>query len=138
LSVFLVHPSDISKLSCHEWFLALISIAAIGGGLMLSILLSRRPLRIWALMLAAVSLFLLWKQLFVLILVQMDARGGSLTFSAAFTKWWAFITRNTLSSLIGLPFIGFLLLSALAWPCYAVLYGESDDSLPNFKPVTQS
>jgi hypothetical protein len=134
LSIFLLHPSDISKLSAQDWLQALIFNAAIAGGVMLSILLSRRPLRIWAFMLAAVSLFLLWKQLVVPILIQMQAKGGGLTFPTAFAKWWSATNRNAFSSLTELPFTVFMLLSVISWPFYALLYGESDDSPPESQP----
>jgi hypothetical protein len=125
-SIFLIHPSAISKLSAHEWLQTLIFLGAAGGALMLSILLARRPLRIWAFMLAAVSLFLLWEQFVVLILVQMDPRSGGLTLPTALAKWWSVITLNSLTEL---PFTVFFLLSAIFWPSYAILYGEKDDSV---------
>jgi hypothetical protein len=134
-SILLINPSATLKLSPQEWFQTLLFIGAIAAALMLSILLSRQPLRIWAFMLAAVSLFLLWTQFIVLILIQMDPRGGGLTFPTALAKWWSFSTRNALSSLTELPFTGFILLSAISWPCYALLYGEKDNSLPK-KPLS--
>jgi hypothetical protein len=134
-SILLIHPSATLKFSPQEWFQTLLFIGATAGGIMLSILLARRPLRIWAFMLAAVSLFLLWTQFILLIMIQMDPRGGGLTFPAALAKWWSFSTRNALSSLTEIPFTVFILLSAVLWPGYALLYGEKDNSLPK-KPLS--
>jgi hypothetical protein len=129
-SIFLIHPSATLKFSPQEWFQTLLFIGAIASAIMLSIVLARRPLRIWAFMLTAVSLFLLWTQFIVLILIQMDSRIGGLTLASAIGKWWSFSTRNVLSSLTELPFTVFFLLSAIFWPSYAILYGEKDNSLP--------
>ncbi len=120
LAMWLNYRPSTSGLTSQDlpWFVLTYSIQV--AGIAFSFLLWKRPSRAFALVLALLSLFSLWKYFFGIVVLRTFSAFGGLSFSSAIGEWWHFRTVSTLDFLKEVPFALFLLLSVFFWPIYVI------------------